>query len=83
VDSGGRTTGNRVAFELENDAGGLRWTLYPRHGIQKVRGSNPLGSTKFLNTKSRPLVAILAARCPPDMKLDTFLGGRRDLEQDL
>jgi len=40
-----------IRFELENDAGGLRWTGYQRHGIQKVRGSNPLGSTKFLNTK--------------------------------
>jgi hypothetical protein len=34
-----------VRFELENDAGGHRWTFYQRHGIQKVRGSNPLGST--------------------------------------
>ena len=31
----------------EPDFGGLWWTLYQRHGIQKVRGSNPLGSTKF------------------------------------
>ena len=34
-----------IRFELENDPGGLRWTLYRGHGIQKVRGSNPLGST--------------------------------------
>src|SRR5579859_2345202 len=37
---------------FENDFGGLWWTVYLVHGIQKVRGSNPLGSTKFLRSKS-------------------------------
>jgi len=26
-----------VRFELENDSSGLWWTVYRRHGIQKVR----------------------------------------------
>ena len=41
-----------VRFELENDPSGFLRTIYLEHGIQKVRGSNPLGSTKFRNTKS-------------------------------
>jgi hypothetical protein len=31
-------------FELENDSEGLPWTVNREHGIQKVRGSNPLES---------------------------------------
>ena len=31
--------------ELENDSGGLWRTVNHVHGIQKIRGSNPLGST--------------------------------------
>jgi len=38
-----------VGFELENEPSGLLWTIYRRHGIQKVRGSNPLGSTNVLS----------------------------------
>jgi len=40
------TTGN-VWSELENDSGGLQWTANPMPGSQKVRGSKPLGCTKF------------------------------------
>jgi|GEM_PF-5188741 len=43
-----------IGSELENDSGERWWTLYREHGIQKVRGSNPLGSTKFLNLKFGP-----------------------------
>jgi hypothetical protein len=38
------TIGN-VGIELENDPSGLWWTLVLVPGSQKVRGSNPLGST--------------------------------------
>ena len=36
-----------IRFELENDSGGRWWTVNSRSGSQKVRGSNPLGSTNF------------------------------------
>ena len=39
-----------VVSELENDSGGLWWTTYPLHGIQKVTGSNPLGSTSVVGS---------------------------------
>jgi len=45
VDSGGLIDTGNVSSELEDVSGGLWWTVYPVHGIQKVRGSNPLGST--------------------------------------
>ena len=38
------TTG-KGRSQFENDTGGFWWTVYLVHGIQKVRGSNPLGST--------------------------------------
>jgi len=50
VDSGGLIAPITVRFEL--DFGGLWWTVYRVHGVQKIRGSNPLGSTKFLDTIS-------------------------------
>ncbi len=53
VDSDGRIASNDSQVSTRNDLGGLRWTGYRKHGIQKVRGSNPLGSTKFPNTKLR------------------------------
>ena len=49
-----------VRFELENDPDGLWWTIIPRHGIQKVRGSNPLGSTKF-RIRNRALSLVVVA----------------------
>ena len=57
MDVGGRIGRKYRRFELENDFGGLWWTGYRRHGIQKVRGSNPLGSTKIfeLEIASRSL----------------------------
>ena len=58
--------------ELENDSGGLRWTFYLRHGIQKVRGSNPLGSTKFLNTRSPPFAGLRASPAALDTLFDTL-----------
>jgi hypothetical protein len=42
------TIGN-VGIELENDPSGLWWTLVLVPGSQKVRGSNPLGSTKSVS----------------------------------
>ena len=38
------------------------------HGIQKVRGSNPLGSTKFLYSKS----PLLAPQCRAHAAVDTL-----------
>jgi hypothetical protein len=61
-----RSTIGIVTLELENDSGGLWWTLYRRHGIQKVRGSNPLGSTSQLEIKcARTLAPVsrLWGRC--------------------
>ena len=52
MDRGGLNDHLKVRSELENDSGGRWWTTYLVHGIQKVRGSNPLGSTKFLNTET-------------------------------
>ena len=46
------STTSNVRSELENDSGGLQWAANYVPGSQKVRGSNPLGSTKFLNTES-------------------------------
>ncbi len=51
MDSGGLIDRQSGTFELENDSGGLWRTVNRVHGIQKVRGSNPLGSTKFLIQK--------------------------------
>ena len=42
------TTG-KGRSQFENDTGGFWWTVYLVHGIQKVRGSNPLGSTTVLS----------------------------------
>jgi hypothetical protein len=36
-----------IRIELENDSDGHRWTVNSIPGSQKVRGSNPLGSTIF------------------------------------
>ncbi len=44
-----------IRFELENEPDGPPWTFYWRHGIQKVRGSTPLGST---NVMSQDIVDI-------------------------
>jgi len=49
VDSGGPIAPITVRFELENDSGGLWWTVYRMYGIQKVRGLNPLGSTNVMS----------------------------------
>ena len=59
--------------ELENDPGGLCWTVYRVHGIQKVRGSNPLGSTKFLNTKLRSALPIVACATSLTAYLTAYL----------
>ena len=50
------------------------WTIIPRHGIQKVRGSNPLGSTKFLNSESRLSTVVQAPGQQPDNTFDTTIG---------
>ena len=50
--------------------GGLWWTINPLQGIQKVRGSNPLGSTRFL-TRNCP--AAWTQRTPRPRN-DTLLG---------
>ncbi len=49
MDPGGLIDLLQGGFRLENDSAGLRWTVNRVHGIQKVRGSNPLGSTRFLS----------------------------------
>jgi hypothetical protein len=48
-----------VRFELENDARGPLWTFYWRHGIQKVRGSNPLGSTRIFEYEVAPVAVTI------------------------
>ncbi len=40
-------TNGSVRFEYEMDPGGLGRMAYAGHGIQKVGGSNPPGSTNF------------------------------------
>ena len=45
MDSGGLNEHLQFRSELENDCGGRWWTVNPMPGSQKVRGSNPLGST--------------------------------------
>ncbi len=49
MDPGGLIDLLQGGFRLENDSAGLRWTVNRVHGIQKVRGSNPLGSTSVLS----------------------------------
>ena len=51
------TIGN-VGIELENDPSGLWWTLVLVPGSQKVRGSNPLGSTKSESDGSHMAIAL-------------------------
>jgi len=48
--------GRRGALDVFG-SGGLWWTVYPMHGIQKVRGSNPLGSTKFCGFEQAKVTA--------------------------
>ena len=47
-----------IRFELENNCGGPRRTLHRLPGSQKVRGSNPLGSTKFLRSDLLAAVSL-------------------------
>ena len=63
------TTGN-VGSELENDSGGLQWTANSVPGSQKVRGSNPLGSTKFLISQSTIWRSMQISRRPADRLSD-------------
>ena len=38
-------------MDFELDSGGLWWAVNRVHSIQKVRGSNPLGSTEFASSE--------------------------------
>jgi len=65
------TTGNGRS-ELENDSGGLQWTVNRVHGIQKARGSNPLGSTKFPRSELASVLSSRTTRTATDTLFDTL-----------
>ena len=51
-----------VSFELENELRGLLWTLYRRHCVQKVRGSNhPRVHHHNIWYPSRPVAELVQA----------------------